>query len=378
MRILIAPNAFKNSLAANNVAAAIQSGLQQSALRCDTVCFPVGDGGDGTAALLLAHLKGREITAPVHDPLGRTMAASFGLTNDGNTAIIEMADASGLKLLQPFEYNPLQASSFGTGELMKAALDNNIKKIIICIGGSATVDGGTGILQALGATFYNSNGNVLQQLPASLPELANIDLQQSDKRLLQTEITVLCDVENKLLGKDGAAAIFGPQKGASPAVVEQLERALQQLSAVVLQETGKDMSLMKSGGAAGGVAAMLHTFYHAVLVNGIAYFLDITHFDEQLAQADLVITGEGSIDAQTLQGKGPYGVAKRAKQIGLPVIGIGGKVPLIINEKLHHYFDILLPISNEAMDISTALQNTYENLVRTGKMAGDLLAIQRK
>lgn len=376
MRILIAPNAFKNSLAATAVAAAIQIGLQQSKLQCDAVCFPVGDGGDGTGGLLITHLRGRKIIAEVHDPLGRIIEASFGLTDKNNTAIIEMADASGLRLLQAVEYDPLKATSYGTGELIRAALDFDVKKIIICIGGSATVDGGMGMMQALGAKFYNANGDKLQHLPASLPELASIDLQNVDKRLSGTEIIVLCDVENKLLGEQGAAAVFGPQKGASQRDVLQLEHALQQLSKIALQETGREMSQIKRGGAAGGVAAALHTFLHAKLVNGIDYFLSITNFEEQLAQADLVITGEGSIDVQTLQGKGPYGVAKKAKQRGLPLIGIAGKVPLTADDKMHPYFDVLLPISNEAMDISTALQHTYENLVRTGKMLGNLLAIR--
>ncbi len=378
MRILIAPNAFKNSLAAAEVAAAVQKGLQQSALPCDTVCFPVGDGGDGTGELLINYLSGRNVPTKVHDPLGRKIEASFGVIENRNMAIIEMAGASGLRLLQSSEYNPLQATSYGTGELIKAALDYNVKKIIICIGGSATVDGGTGMLQALGAKFCNSTGNELQQLPASLPALAAIDLQGLDKRLSRTEIIVLCDVENSLLGKQGAASMFGPQKGASPAVVRQLEAGLQQFSQVVLQATGKDISLIKRGGAAGGIAAALHVFLSAKLVNGIDYFLNITGFDNQLLKTDLVITGEGSIDAQTLQGKGPLGVAKSAKHCGLPVIGIGGKVPLTAEESLHHYFDVLLPIGNEVMDIQTAMQYTCKNLVRTGKMLGDLLALKNR
>ena len=374
MRILIAPNAFKNSLDAVKVAEAISKGLQQSKLSCSTVCFPVGDGGDGTASLLVQHFNGKMIEATVHDPLGRKIKTSFGLIDDDTTAVIELADASGLRLLQPVEYTPLRTTTYGTGELIKQALDKGVKKIILGIGGSATVDAGVGLLQALGIKFYGINEDELQQLPASLINLHKIDITGIDKRLAYTEIVVLCDVANTLLGAAGAATIFGPQKGASENEVQQLEKALTQLRNIVFAETGKDMATIKHGGASGGVAAGLHTFLQAKLVNGIEHFLDITGFDAALEKADLVITGEGSIDIQTLQGKAPFGVAKRAKEKSIPVIGIAGKVPLHHDEKLQQYFDVLIPISNEAMDIQTAIDCTYDNLVRTGKMLGDLLS----
>ena len=375
MNILIAPNAFKNSLAASQVAEAISKGLQQSRLLCSTTCFPIGDGGDGTAALIIQHLNGIIITATVHDPLGRKINASFGLVDNGNSAVIELADASGLRLLQPNEYAPFYTTTYGTGELIKQALDKGVNKIILCIGGSATVDAGTGILQALGAKFCDRDGNELLQLPASLKMLAGIDRTGIDTRLLHTEMIVLCDVENHLLGANGAAAIFGPQKGASETEVQQLETALTKLRTVVFDETGKDMAAIKRGGAAGGVAAGLHTFLNAPLVNGIDYFLEITGFENALQNADLVITAEGSIDAQTLQGKGPFGVANRAKEKSIALIGLAGKVPLNADAELQKYFDILLPIGNEAADIKAAIENTYENLVRTAEQLGNLLAM---
>ena len=373
MQILIAPNAFKNSLDAVKVAEAISKGLQQSKLSCSTVCFPVGDGGDGTASLLVQHFDGKMMEATVHDPLGRKIKTSFGLIDNDATAVIELADASGLRLLQPGEYDPLLATTYGTGELIKQALTKGVKKIIIGIGGSATVDAGVGLLQALGIKFYDDNGDALQQLPGSLINLHKIDTTGIDNRLMHTEIFVLCDVANTLLGTAGAATIFGPQKGASEKEVQQLEKALTQLRNIVFTESGKDMATIKHGGASGGVAAGLHTFLQAKLVNGIEHFLDITEFDNALKNADLVITGEGSIDIQTLQGKAPFGVAKRAKERSIPVIGIAGKVPLHYNEELQQYFDVLIPISHEAMDIQTAIASTYDNLVRTGKMLGDLL-----
>lgn len=376
MRIVIAPNAFKNSLAAADVAEAINKGLQQSKLGCDTICFPVGDGGDGTVALLIDHLKGKRVTVSVRDPLGRMIESSFGLVDEGKTAVIEMADASGLRLLQPEEYDPLHATTYGTGELIKAALDKDVTKVIICIGGSATVDAGIGIMQALGAKFFDINEKELQHLPGSLKDLFAVNLLGLDQRLFHTELVVLCDVENTLLGDHGAAKIFGPQKGATKNDVEKLEEGFKRLCNIVYDESGKDMSMIKHGGAAGGVAAGLYTFLHAKLVKGIDHFLTITGFDEQLKNADLVITGEGSIDTQTLHGKGPFGVAQKAKQHGLAVIGIAGKVPLVADEKLHAYFDILVSINNEAVDLSTAMTNTYENLVRTARSFGDMLAMK--
>jgi glycerate kinase len=212
MKIIIAPNAFKNSLSANDVADAISKGLQQSKLGCETICFPVGDGGDGTGALLAAHFNAKKIITTVHDPLDRIIESSFDFINESKTAIIEMADASGLRLLKPEEYDALHATTYGTGELIKAAVDEDAGKIIICIGGSATVDAGIGIMQALGAKFFDIHEKELQDLPKSLKDLFAVNLLSLDSRILHTEIIVLCDVENTLLGDHGAAKIFGPQK----------------------------------------------------------------------------------------------------------------------------------------------------------------------
>ena len=234
----------------------------------------------------------------------------------------------------------------------------------------------TGILSALGAKFFDANENELNQLPASLKDVHAVNLLDLDKRIFNTEMIVLCDVENILLGEHGAAKIFGPQKGATNDDVKLLEDGFKKLCNIVYDESGKDMSMIKHGGAAGGVAAGLHTFLHAKLVNGIEHFLSITNFDTVIKDADLLITGEGAIDLQTLEGKAPYGVAVAAKKNNIPVTGIAGKVPLIANENLNKYFDVLLPINNEAMELSTAMQYTYENLVRTSKMFGDLLSMK--
>ncbi len=374
MQILVAPNAFKNSLPAEDVAGAIKEGLEESKLQCAIDCFPVGDGGDGTAELIVKYYKGSTISTTVHDPLIRKISSSFGLIEGGKTAVIEMANASGLRLLHSNELDPLHTSSFGTGELIKNALDKGVNRIIMCIGGSATVDGAVGLLQALGFRFLDKNKKELIRMPETLVDLETIDFSEVDERAKQCNIVVLCDVKNVLLGKEGAAAVFGPQKGAGPADVKKLEASLARLSDLVLKQTGKNIRTIESGGAAGGMAAGLAGLLNADLVNGIDYFLSLTNFDDALEQKDLVITGEGSIDLQTLQGKGPFGVAKRAKEKGIPVIGLAGIIPSGRIEALDQYFDVLLSINAEETELSYALSQAKQNLKRTSKYIGDIIA----
>jgi glycerate kinase len=376
MHILISPNAFKHSINAEEAASAIMKGMMLSRLECTCECFPIGDGGDGTAELIIKKCSGELVNTEVHDPLGRKINASFGLIDKGKTAVIEMADASGIRLLQPAELNPLRTSSYGTGEQIKIALDRGARKIIIGMGGSATVDGATGMLKALGIRFLDANGNELVNLPAGLPELASVDVSALDERIKESEVIVLCDVDNLLLGAQGSAAIFGPQKGASHSDVQILDSGLVKLSEIAFKLTGRDMSAIKYGGTAGGAAAGLYAFLNAKLVNGIDHFLELTGFDEALEKADLVITGEGSIDEQTLQGKGPYGVAYKAKRKGLAVVGLAGKVPSEKNEKLQKYFDVLLAIGHQPVDLPTAFACTAANLIRTSIELGNLLAMK--
>jgi len=377
---LIAPNAFKNSLSAGEAAIAIRDGLLKSGLDCTCECFPIGDGGDGTVDLIIQRLGGTRSEAEARDALGRKITTYFGLIPPPApsgpstlTALIEMANASGLRLLTPDELNPLRALSHGTGDLIRAALDNKARRIIIGMGGSATVDGGTGILEALGARFLDENGIPLTTLPQDLINLASIDLSGLDPRLSGTELIVLCDVDNRLLGPSGSAAVFGPQKGASPRAVQKLDAALSRLAEVAQTQTGRDMTSVIYGGTAGGAAAGLYGLLNARLVNGIDYFLEITDFDKALSSATCVITGEGSIDEQTLQGKGPFGVASRAKTRSLPVIGLAGKIPLEPGAGLKKYFDTLLAIGNEPANLADALKNTAANLTRTAEAIGHLL-----
>jgi glycerate kinase len=277
-------------------------------------------------------------------------------------------------LLKTNELNPIKATSYGTGELISLALDKGIKKIVIAMGGSATVDGGAGILSALGVRFLNRDGQDISRLTEKLIELDRIDITGLDERIKHSELTILCDVDNELLGPTGAAAVFGPQKGAGPEEVEKLELRLKKMAEIVFVQTGKGMATVKYGGTAGGAAAGLYACLNAKLVNGIKYFLELTNFNEALGRANLVITGEGSLDVQTLQGKGPFGVALAAKKKNLPVIGIAGKIPLQAQALMHEYFDILLSICNEPLDLPNALAYTQENLMRTSKETGNLLA----
>lgn len=374
MHLLIAPNAFKHSLTAEEAATAIRDGLLISKLDCTCECFPIGDGGDGTGELIIKKCGGDMVYEFVHDPLGKKIIATFGLIDQGKTAIIEMANASGIRLLKKKELNPLRATSIGTGEQIITALNKGARKIIIGMGGSATVDGGSGMLKALGIRFLDAAGSELINLPEDLVHLSAIDSSLVEKRLQTTEVIVLCDVDNLLLGEQGSAAIFGPQKGATPEAVKLLDAALERLSMVALQHTGLDMSAVKYGGTAGGAAAGLYALLNAQLVNGIDHFLELTAFESSLQHCNLVITGEGSIDEQTLQGKGPFGVAKLAKKNGIPVIGLAGKIPLESNALLQEYFNVLLPIGNQPGNLATALANTTENLKRTAEQLGNLLA----
>ena len=373
MLILIAPNAFKNSLDAGSAAAAIRRGLLHSGHVCE--CFPVGDGGDGTGELLVQHLQGTSLPVSVQDPLGRDMVAHIGWIESEATAVIEMAQASGLRLLAPRERNPLQASSGGTGQLIRYALDRGAKKILLAVGGTATVDGGTGILAALGARFLDAHGDQLPLAPQYLAGLHRIDRTGLDPRLATCELVILSDVRNYLLGPGGGVRVFGPQKGATEATLLLLEAALSQFRQVALEEGLPDMNTIERGGAAGGAVAGLCTFFPARAVDGTEYFLDATRFEESLSRTELVITGEGCLDEQTLEGKAPFGVALRAQRRGIPVIGLAGQIPSSPLSALEPYFTALFSIGAGPCSLEAALLGTAAGLERTATAIGRLLAL---
>lgn len=373
-RIVVAPNAFKHALDAKSVAEAITEGLLRSNFPCEIITCPIGDGGDGTCRLIHDYKSGERQKVWVHDALGRTIVSTFSMIDDGETAVIEMADSTGLRQLEPSDYHPLDATSIGTGEVIKKALDSGVSKIILGMGGSATIDGGCGILYALGMRFLDKKGKSLYPSPRMLADVVTVVVDTIDDRLLNCELIILCDVENKLLGKNGAASVFGPQKGAGHSEINSLAHFLEKCRNIGLEMTGKDMNGVIGGGTAGGAAAGMYVYADAELVNGIDFYLDLIGFEALLADIDLLITGEGSIDKQTLGGKGPFGVARRARGKGISVIGFTGFPNEEEIPELTALFNEILPISSAHVSLESALKNTRENLIETAKKLGDKLA----
>jgi len=326
MRICVAPDSFKESLSAVEAADAIARGIRNVGADIDAVLVPMADGGEGTVSALVAATGGRTLSARVTGPLGEPVDAEFGLLGDGSTAAIEMAAASGLALVPPDRRNPMLATTLGTGELVKAALDLGARRIIIGIGGSATVDGGAGMAQALGARLLDESGRDIPRGGAGLAKLHSIDLSNLDPRIRNTEILVACDVDNPLTGPRGAAPIYGPQKGATPQMVRDLSENLGRLAAAIRRDIGVDVEQMPGAGAAGGLGAGLVAFLNARLRPGIQIVIEAVRLDERMAGCDLVITGEGKLDQQTLHGKVPLGVARQAAEYCIPVIALAGCV----------------------------------------------------
>lgn len=324
MRIIIAPDSYKGSVSALGVAEAMERGVLHIFPNAEIVKIPIADGGEGTVDALVTATGGQKIYQQVQGPLGDPVEAYWGVLGDGETAIIEMAAASGLPLIPKERRDPRSASTYGTGELMKAVLDKGLRKMIIGIGGSATNDGGAGMAQALGARLLDSEGHELQLGGAALALLAAIDLAGLDERLTETSIMVACDVDNPLCGLRGASAVYGPQKGATSEIVSQLDEALANFASIAKQATGKDIAECAGSGAAGGLGAGLLFFTNARLRPGVEIVLETTGFSELAAKASLVITGEGRTDFQTAFGKAPVGVAKAAKQHGVPVVCLSG------------------------------------------------------
>jgi glycerate 2-kinase len=326
LKIAIAPNAFKGTLTALQAAVCIRRGLQSAIPRLQTVIIPMADGGDGTAQAIVQATGGRLLKARVLDPLGRPISAQWGLSGDRQTAILEMATASGLALLRPSQRNPLRTCTFGTGQLIRHALDQRVRRILIGIGGSATNDAGMGMARALGARFLDPRGRELPPGGGSLNRLARLDLTHLDPRLPSVAIEVACDVNNPLTGPRGASAIYGPQKGASPAMVRHLDAGLRHLAAILRRDHHLNVEKIPGSGAAGGMGAGLLAFTGARLRPGIDIVIDAVDLRAKLHGCDLVITGEGRLDAQTAHGKAPAGVARVAHSLGIPAIALCGSL----------------------------------------------------
>ena len=324
MKIVVAPDSFKGSLSAQEVCKAVKRGIHTVFPDTEVIELPLADGGEGIMESIVCASGGKIIKTKVYDPLHRKIEAGFGVLGDEETAIIEMAQASGLTLLEETERNPLAASSFGTGQLISAALDEGYRKFIIGIGGSATNDAGAGMLKALGVKFYDKDGLELEEGGEALSRLASIDDSGLDRRIHDADFVVASDVRNRLCGPEGASAIFGPQKGATPEMVQKLDEALHHFADIVLRESGLNLLIYEGGGAAGGIGAALIAFLQAELHSGIDLVMKNINFDEEIKGADLIITGEGRLDSQTLGGKLITGITKAASKEGIPVIALAG------------------------------------------------------
>jgi glycerate 2-kinase len=355
MRVVIAPDSFKGSISARDAAEAIARGVRAVFAEAETRLVPIADGGEGTVDALVAAAGGRVLEAQVAGPLGEPLLARWGVLADGATAVIEMAAASGLPLVPPDRRDPRRTTTRGTGELVRAALDAGLRRLVVGIGGSATNDGGAGLARALGIRFLDAAGSDLPEGGAALARLDHIDLSSVDPRLAASEILVACDVDNPLTGPRGASFVYGPQKGATPEMVTELDQALERYARIAARATGRDVAGRPGAGAAGGLGAGLLFFTPARLRPGVEIILETTGFDSLLAGADLLITGEGRTDFQTAMGKAPVGVAAVARRLGVPVICISGGLGEGADRVLSLGIDALSGIVPAPMALETAM-----------------------
>ncbi|EIM06321.1 glycerate kinase [Planococcus antarcticus DSM 14505] len=377
MKILIAPDSFKGSMTAIEAAEAMAGGIQEASPQTTSVMMPIADGGEGTMAALVSATGGKLVGAIVEDPLGRKITASYGVLGDQKTCVVELAEASGLTLLTTAEQNPLLASTYGTGELIAHALDAGYRKFIIGLGGSATNDAGIGMLQALGMKFLDIYGVELGPGTVALNGLSKIDLFGFDKRIMESRFLIASDVENPLIGPQGASAVFGPQKGATPEMVKTLDAVLTNFADLVERFTGMALHHKKGAGAAGGAGGAFQAFFLGEMRLGIDLILEAMNFEEQLLDADLVLTGEGKTDAQTLSGKAPFGIAEAANRHGKPVILISGTIAESDKEQLTPYFTEIHAVADEKISAEESIANAYSYVkIKTEKVIESYLKKQ--
>ena len=375
MKIVIAPDSYKESLSALEVATHIELGFKEVFPNAQYVKVPMADGGEGTVQAMIEATDGRRIEVDVTAPLGNRITSFYALTGDGRTAMIEMAAASGLALVPAEQRNPEVTTSYGTGELIVAALDAGARHLILGIGGSATNDGGAGMLQALGVKLLDGAGQDMGRGGAALAQLARIDASGIDARLAECVVEVACDVDNPLTGERGASAIFGPQKGATPAMVQALDANLRHFAQVIQRDLGVDVDQVAGAGAAGGMGAAMLAFMQGQLRPGCEIIAKAVGLDAAVRGADLVITGEGRIDQQTIFGKTPFGVATVARQHGVPVIGIAGSLGQNAHVVHAHGIAAIASVLSRPCNIQEAVAEAEFNVRTTARNIAALLAM---
>ena len=376
MKVLIAPQSYKGSISAIKVAEAIKEGALNIFPDIESLIIPVADGGDGTLETLVESTSGTIHNSNATGPLGNSIPVIWGTLGDNKTAIIEMARISGLALVSQNERNPYYTTSYGLGEIIKEALDLDYRKFIIGIGGSATNDGGAGMAQALGAKLTDKNKKSIDLGGLALNEITKIDISGIDPRIHESEILVACDVNNPLCGPNGASFVYGPQKGASPEMVKTLDDALYHFGSQLISDTGINIMEIAGSGAAGGIGGGMLGFLNAKLKPGVEIVLDTLDFDKSLKNVDLVITGEGQIDFQTVFSKAPIGVAKHAKKYNIPVIAICGSLGKNYQDVHSHGIDAVIPITPKPMDLKEASDNAYELIKNTSEQIFRILKIR--
>jgi glycerate kinase len=379
MKIVVAPDSFKGSLTAIEVSVAIEQGIREVFPEAEVIKIPMADGGEGTVQCLVNATGGKILEEKVIGPLGDEVLAFYGILGDRKTAIVEMAAASGLILIPESKRNPLVTTTYGTGQLIKAALDQGCRKMIIGIGGSATNDGGAGMVQALGVKLLDQEGKEVGFGGGELKKIVKIDISCMDNRLSDTKVLVASDVNNPLCGPQGASKIYGPQKGATPEVIEELDKSLSYFAELIKRDLNKEVKDIPGAGAAGGLGAGLMAFLNAELRPGIEIIIEIVKIEQIIRESDLLITGEGRIDAQSVFGKVPFGLGKMAKKYNVPVIAIVGEIGEGFSQIYEYGINSIMSIISKAISIDEAMQmsksllkDATERMMRIIKIGMDI------
>ena len=375
LKFVLAPDSFKDSASAIEICVAMEEGIRRVFPDSDVLHVPMADGGEGSTEAIVNATGGKFIQKTVQGPLGEQVEATIGIHGDGETAVIEMATASGIQLVNPADRNPYHTTTYGTGELIRYCLDQGITSIILCIGGSATNDGGVGMAQALGYQFKDKDGHEIKQGGIHLRDIVSIDSSNAHKNLMACEIRIASDVNNPLIGPEGASAVFGPQKGATPEMVQELDAALSNLDQIIQKSLNKSVGEIPGAGAAGGLGGGLLAFTNATLQRGVDLIVEATNLKEKLADADYCFTGEGQIDFQTKYGKTPYGVLEAAKEVDadMTVIAVCGSVGDGIEELYKIGFDGIFGTIASMTDYETVIKDTAKNVARVSEAVARLI-----